>query len=98
MAGVTWVACRPSHRRQGILTQMMRHQLDDVAARGEAVAGLGASEAVIYNRFGYGVATQSLEGTVRKSRSAFRSESRAGGRMRLVWDDERLKVLSSIFD
>jgi len=58
MAGVTWVSCLPSHRRRGILTQMMRHQLDDVAARGESIAGLGASEAVIYNRFGYGIASQ----------------------------------------
>ena len=98
MAGVTWVSCLPSHRRRGILTQMMRHQLDDVASRGEALAGLGASEAVIYNRFGYGVATQYVEATVRKARGAFRSESRAEGRMRLIWDDERPKVLSSIFD
>ena len=98
MAGVTWVACLPSHRRRGILTQMMSHQLDDVAARGEAIAGLGASEAVIYNRFGYGVATQYVEATVHKARGKFRSESIAAGRMRLVWDDERRKVLSSIFD
>ena len=98
MAGVTWVACLPSHRRRGILTQMMRHQLDDVAARGEVIAGLGASEAVIYNRFGYGVATQYVEATVRKARGKFRSEVHDDGRMRLIWDDERRKVLSSIFD
>ena len=98
MAGVTWVACLPSHRRQGILTQMMRHQLDDVASRGEPLAGLGASEAVIYNRFGYGVATQFVEGHVRKSRTKLRSEPSVGGRIRFVWDEERLKVLAPIFD
>ncbi|MDP8911074.1 MAG: GNAT family N-acetyltransferase, partial [Actinomycetota bacterium] len=47
-AGVTWVAVLPSHRRRGVLTQFMRHQLDDVHARGEPVAILWASEGPIY--------------------------------------------------
>ena len=98
MAGVTWVSCLPSHRRRGILTQMMRHQLDDVASRGEALAGLGASEAVIYNQFGYGVASQYASARIRKSRARLRTGSSAGGRMRMVWEDERLKVLAPIFD
>lgn len=98
VAGVTWVACLPSHRRRGILTQIMRHQLDDIASRGEAISTLGASEAVIYNRFGYGIATQYVEATVHKAKAKFRSGSAAEGRMRLVWDDDRAKVLSSVFD
>jgi predicted acetyltransferase len=40
--GVTFVAVRPSHRRRGILSAMMRHQLADIAARGEPVAALFA--------------------------------------------------------
>ncbi|HEV2372065.1 MAG TPA: GNAT family N-acetyltransferase [Streptosporangiaceae bacterium] len=56
VAGVTMVSVLPSHRRRGILTSLMRRQLDDVAARGEAVAALWASEAGIYGRFGYGPA------------------------------------------
>src|SRR4051794_2118033 len=98
MAGVTWVGCLPTHRRRGILTQMMRHQLDDVAARGEALAGLTASEAVIYNRFGYGVASQYVEAKLLKSRSAMRHVPDVGGSMRMVWGDERLKVLGPVYD
>jgi predicted acetyltransferase len=98
MAGVTWVACLPSHRRRGILRKMMKFQLDDVARRGEAVAGLTASEAVIYGRFGYGVASQFAEVKVRKSATRFITEPRATGRMRMVWDDERPKVLPPVFD
>ena len=98
MAGVTWVSCLPSHRRRGILTQMMRHQLDDIASRGESLAGLGASEAVIYNRFGYGVASQFVSAKLRKSRAQLRSGSSAGGRMRMVWEEERLKSLAPVFD
>jgi predicted acetyltransferase len=58
-AAVTGVAVVPTHRRRGLLTQMMRRQLDDVRERGEPVAALWASEGTIYGRFGYGVgATQ----------------------------------------
>jgi predicted acetyltransferase len=58
-AGVTAVAVVPTHRRRGLLTAMMRRQVEDVRERGEPVAALWASEAGIYGRFGYGVgATQ----------------------------------------
>src|SRR5258707_171206 len=47
---------------------MMRYQLDDIRARSEALAMLFASEASIYGRFGYGMATESavLSGQVRE--------------------------------
>ncbi|MFE6405173.1 GNAT family N-acetyltransferase [Streptomyces alboflavus] len=53
-AGVTMVGVAATHRRRGLLTAMMRRQLDDVRERGEAVAVLTASEPEIYGRFGYG--------------------------------------------
>src|SRR3954447_26752042 len=59
IAGVTLVGVHASHRRRGILTQMMRRQLDDAHERGEPIAVLWASEASIYGRFGYGVASAS---------------------------------------
>ncbi|GHH33117.1 GNAT family N-acetyltransferase [Streptomyces candidus] len=54
-AGVTMVSVAATHRRRGVLTRMMRRQLDDVRERGEALAVLTASEPAIYGRFGYGV-------------------------------------------
>lgn len=56
MAGLTWVAVSPTHRRQGVLRQMIEAIHDDVVGRGEPIAGLLASEATIYSRFGYAVA------------------------------------------
>jgi predicted acetyltransferase len=98
VAGVTWVGCLPSHRRQGILTSMMRYQLDDVVERGESVAILTASEAVIYGRFGYGLSSQAVWAKVPIDRAAFARSPEAGGRIRFVWGDEREKVLPSVFD
>jgi predicted acetyltransferase len=57
VAGVSLVAVLPSHRRQGILSALMRRQLADVSERGEAVAVLFASESGIYGRYGYGRAS-----------------------------------------
>lgn len=57
-AGVTAVGVRPTHRRRGILTEMMRRLHDDARERGEPTAALLASEAVIYGRYGYGVASE----------------------------------------
>jgi predicted acetyltransferase len=58
VAGVTQVGVRPTHRRRGMLTTLMRRQLADVHEAGdEAIAALWASESVIYGRYGYGLAT-----------------------------------------
>ena len=56
-AGVSLVSVLPSHRRRGILTDMMRYEITDAARRGEAIAILYASESGIYGQFGFGPAT-----------------------------------------
>jgi predicted acetyltransferase len=66
VAGVTWVGVLPSHRRRGILSTLMRRQLSDIAARGESLAALWASEAGIYGRYGYGRASWHLAFDVRR--------------------------------
>ncbi|MGW1537281.1 GNAT family N-acetyltransferase [Streptomyces aureus] len=67
-AGVTMVSVAATHRRRGVLTAMMRRQLDDVRAAGEALAVLVASEPAIYGRFGYGIATSSLSAEIDTAR------------------------------
>jgi predicted acetyltransferase len=56
MAGTTMITVRATHRRRGILTSMMRRHLETAAERGDSLAGLWASEAPIYGRYGYGSA------------------------------------------
>ncbi|MFI1971726.1 GNAT family N-acetyltransferase [Streptomyces cinnamoneus] len=70
-AGVTGVGVLPSHRRQGVLTAMMRHQLVELRSRGEFLSVLLASEALIYRRFGYGPATYAQQLTVARHQAAF---------------------------
>ncbi|MFD5799319.1 GNAT family N-acetyltransferase [Streptomyces diastatochromogenes] len=63
-AGVTMVSVAATHRRRGVLTSMMRRQLDDVRAWGEPLAALTASEPAIYGRFGYGAGTFQLHAEI----------------------------------
>ncbi|MFD7297667.1 GNAT family N-acetyltransferase [Streptomyces sp. NPDC059897] len=84
-AGVTMVSVAATHRRRGILTQMMRRQLDDVRGWGEPLAVLTASEPVIYGRFGYGTGTRKATVSIESRR--VRIEAPAGA------DDVRLRYL-----
>ncbi|MFJ9472713.1 GNAT family N-acetyltransferase [Streptomyces caniferus] len=70
-AGVSAVGVLPSHRRQGVLSAMMRHQLAELRARGEFLSVLLASEYPIYGRFGYGPATYTQRLTVPRHQAAF---------------------------
>jgi predicted acetyltransferase len=83
-AGVTIVAVLPTHRRQGILRQMMRAQLDACRDRGELLAYLWATEDTIYDRFGYGIASLSAEIDFIRDRSKFYKGTWAPARATLL--------------
>jgi len=82
--GVTRVSVLTTHRRRGLLTAMMRRQLDDMHARGEPLAALYASEAPIYGRFGYGLATYQASVEIERSRAAFAKTVPSSGRLSMV--------------
>ena len=99
VAGVTWVGVLPTHRRRGVLTSMMQFQLDDIAKRGEAVAILTASEAVIYGRFGYGLASRLWKVKINtRGGLDLLSVPNPGGRMRMIDVDEAKTVLPPLYD
>ena len=79
VAGVTAVGVLPSHRRQGVLSAMMRHQLTELRARGESLSVLLASEALIYGRFGYGPATYTAQLKVPRHKAALAAPRARGG-------------------
>src|SRR6266511_3390401 len=97
-AGVTVVGVQPSHRRRGILTAMMREQLEDVRARGESVAWLWASESTIYTRFGYGLASLVGDVDLPRERTAFARALTPRGTIRAVETDEALELFPPIHE
>jgi predicted acetyltransferase len=82
--GVTRVSVLSTYRRRGLLTAMMRRQLDDMRERGEPLAALYASEAPIYGRFGYGLATYQAAVEIERSRGAFARTVTGSGRLSMV--------------
>lgn len=97
-AGVTLVGVLPTHRRRGILREMMRRQLRDVRERGDPVAILYASEGLIYPRFGYGVASFGGQIEIERDRAIFRDPAAPVGETRLVSLADASRLLPSIYD
>ena len=97
-AAVTHVGVLPSYTRKGVATDLMRHQLHDVAARGETVATLRASEATIYERYGYGVASSSQTIEVQTARAELRPGLETGGPVRLLEAERVWDVLPRIYN
>lgn len=96
--GVTWVGVVPTHRRRGILTQMMRRQLDDLHERGEPLAVLWASEAAIYGRFGYGITAPTVQMDAARAQFAFREDPGPRGTARLVEPAEAKTLCAQAYE
>jgi len=101
MAGVTAVSVLPSHRRRGILSGLMHRLLADARDRGEAVAALFASEAGIYGRYGFGIATAELDLTIRRGEGVMLAEPGGPGRaprLRIAEPQDALPEMAKVFD
>lgn len=97
-AAVTHIGVLPSFTRRGIATELIGQQLHDIAARGEVVASLRASEANIYGRYGYGVASYAQSVEIATARAAFRPDVGSGGPVRLLGAAEVWEVLPRVYD
>jgi predicted acetyltransferase len=97
-AGVTVVGVLPSHRRRGVLTALMREQLDDAARRGEPVAYLWASEATIYGRFGYGLASRVGKASIDRDHVDFALPFTPRGSVRLVDTEEAAVAFPPLYE
>ncbi|SFQ55544.1 Predicted acetyltransferase [Amycolatopsis arida] len=97
MAAVTGVGVRADHTRRGVLTELMRAQLTDLAEREVPLAGLYASEAPIYGRFGYGSAMAVRSLTVARRRAVLRDGVPHGGTVELLRWADALEKLPGIY-
>ncbi|MBB5954083.1 putative acetyltransferase [Saccharothrix tamanrassetensis] len=96
MAAVSRVGVRADWTRRGALTALQRAQLRGFREAGEVAATLRASEGVIYERFGYGVASRFRE--VRVVRAQARTRVPIAGRVRLVEAEPAGALIRSLFE
>ena len=99
-AGVTWITVAPTHRRQGVLTSIMRRQLTELhEQQREPVAGLWAAEYPIYGHFGYAPATFRGGLSGRTERLGLRRDVEVGkGRVSRVDVEEYRAAAVPLFD
>jgi predicted acetyltransferase len=97
-SGVTVVGVYPTHRRRGVLTELMRVQLADCRERGELAAWLWASEGQIYPRFGYGLASRLASITLSRERTAFAHSFEPHGSFSLVELEDAAKHFPPLYE
>jgi predicted acetyltransferase len=96
--GLTVVGVLPSHRRRGVLSAMMNAQLTDSRARNEPIVCLWASEATIYGRYGYGIASRMGEMTLARERTSFADPFTARGEVRMIGAEEAGRVFPPLYE
>jgi predicted acetyltransferase len=98
LTAVTEVGVLPTHRRRGALNGLMTAVLDQGIERDEPVAGLTASEATIYRRYGFGVASRNQIVVIDPDRSAELVDVAAPGAVRLIDEAEAATLLPDVWE
>jgi len=96
-SAIARVGVKATARRRGLASGLMRQLLVEAAGRGQVLASLRASEAVIYARFGFGIAGLASEIRFRPG-EAGPIGGVAPGSMRLLEPDEILTALPPLYD
>lgn len=98
VAGITMVGVRPTHRRRGVNTALMRRLLEQAREREEPLSALFASEGSIYGRFGFGLASFFCAIDIETDRAGFVRGYRSSGQVRLRPKDEALSTLVEVYE
>lgn len=84
LAGVSTVGTLPQYRRQGLVRRITNQAFKDMRERGQAVAALWASQAAIYQRYGYAMASVLRHYRVDTADIAFFDGDEGGSRVELT--------------
>lgn len=98
VAGISFVAVAPTHRRRGVLRAMYTELHDRIARAGYPLAVLTASEGGIYGRFGYGVATIEQHVSVDRRLAQFHPAAPDPGGVRMLVPADHRDGLADIYD
>jgi predicted acetyltransferase len=95
---VTRVGVLPTHRRRRVATSLMEAMIADAIAHDAVLMSLRASEAVIYGRYGFGVAGEYTEAAIETARARPLSGGASGGSVRLLRPDEIHDTVRPIYE
>ncbi len=95
---ITDVTTSPAHRRQGLVRRLMEDDLADAVSKGIPVAALTASEATIYGRWGFGVATLAQKVEVDTGPRFGLRDFHDTGRVELIEPPDSWPIVKDVFD
>ncbi len=97
MGGVTAVGTLPNYRRRGLLRMTMRRALETMRDRRQPYAILWASMAAIYQRFGYGLATNAITYRFDPRLAGLTAPHPAPGHVDLLSAEEAFSTIKPVF-
>jgi predicted acetyltransferase len=97
-AAMTRVGVLPTHRRQGVGKELMERLVVEARGRGRMLASLRATEAVIYPRFGFGVAGENASAVIDSRRARPLRSPETEGSFRILDRGEILEVVPELYE
>jgi len=70
--GIIDVVVYPTHRRQGLMSKLMKKQLNEILQKNEPIAFLHSADSGTYGRFGFGLATFQENWEIQRHDTKFR--------------------------
>jgi predicted acetyltransferase len=97
VGGVSAVGTLPEYRRRGLLRRITVQSFADMRERGQSIAALWASQAAIYQRYGYALASAQLGYTLDSVDIGFGDGDGGSARMVRVHGDAGLAIIKQIY-
>ena len=97
MGGVTQVGTLPEYRRQGLLRKIMTQGFAEMQERGQYLAILWASMGAIYPRFGYGLASTSVNYTFDPRFAGFESGPEPTGKVTMMPKEDAFPIMKQLY-
>ena len=98
LGGISHVCVQPTHTRRGILTSMMRMQLNDFHEWGEPLSALNSSETIIYGRYGYSTACFREDWEIDRQYTAFTDSAEPRGHTEFIPSEKVGELFPEVFD
>lgn len=89
LGGVSSVACLPEQRRKGHIGRLLRHSLEEMRERGQALSSLYTPHPSLYRRYGWMVAGSALKHTWNPKQVNLHHRRAIAGRVARVGEDDR---------
>ena len=99
--GIIDVVVYPTHRRQGIMSKIMKKQLNEILQKDEPIAFLYSADSGTYGRFGFGLATLQESWEIQRHDTKFRKtliDFDSVGNIEMVSSEEISNLMPEIFE